>query len=89
MSTGTEPGHKLKAEHNLVGKVEEDLAEGERRCFRRHSRKDQGGVSQKAQAKTVIAKGLRLRRLSTRSGYYGAEGGDSSLESDEPVKSGC
>ena len=52
MSTGAEPGHKLKAEHNLVGKVKEDLAEGERQCVRRHSRKDQGGVSQKVQAKS-------------------------------------
>ena len=69
MSTGVEPEHKLKAEHNLVGKVEEDLVEGERGDVKRHSRKDHGDVSQKAQAKMVTAKRPRVSRLSSRSGY--------------------
>ena len=46
MSTGAEPGHKLKAEHNLLSKVKEDIAEGERRYVQRHSRKDQGCVAE-------------------------------------------
>ena len=76
------------AEHNLVGKVEQDLAEGERRCVRRHSRKDQGGVWQKAPAKSGHSQVTTAKEAIHLKWPLGGGGGDSSLESDEPVKSG-